>query len=125
MLHHRKPEVVALRYDTPDSSFPKILRVTYTIITIDFASRYCIIRGNSANTRPNLKTYTRLVGIPIQLPIHILNIQCNRNSVWLKSPKILCHMTGGRPHSSSAISLVDVKKGVFDRGVPGVEKSWY
>jgi len=37
----------------------------YTIIAVDFASRYCISRENNANTRPNLKTDTRLVGIRI------------------------------------------------------------
>ena len=38
----------------------------YTIIAIDFASRYCVSRVNSANAQPNLKTDSRLVGMTIQ-----------------------------------------------------------
>ena len=34
------------------------------IIATDLASRHCISRGNSADTRLNLKTDTRMVGIP-------------------------------------------------------------
>ena len=29
------------------------------------------------------------------------------------------------PHSLWAITLADVKRGFFERDVPGVEKSWY
>ena len=36
----------------------------YTIKAFDFASRYCVSCGNSANPRPNLKTDTRLMGTP-------------------------------------------------------------
>ena len=39
---------------------------------------------------------------------------------------VTCYITtAGRLHSSWAISLVDGKRGVFERGVPGVEKGWY
>ena len=37
----------------------------YTIIAIDFASRYWVSRGNSANTLPNLNMDTRLVVISV------------------------------------------------------------
>ena len=42
-----------------------------TVIAIDFASRYCVNRRNSANTHPNVKTDTRLVVIPIHCVIYI------------------------------------------------------
>ena len=37
----------------------------YTIIATDFTSRYCIIHENSANTHPNWKTVTQLMGMPL------------------------------------------------------------
>ena len=37
--------------------------LNYAIIAIDLASRYRAIRGNGANTRPNLMTDTRLAFI--------------------------------------------------------------
>ena len=36
-----------------------------TIIAIDLVGRYCVSRGNNANTCPNLKTDTPLAGILI------------------------------------------------------------
>ena len=35
------------------------------IMVIGFARNYCVSCENNVNTRPNLKTDTRLVGIPI------------------------------------------------------------
>jgi len=55
----------------------------------------------------------------------MVNIACNTNSIWLKSPKILYHVIGGRPHSSWAISLAGVKRRFFERDVAGVEKRRY
>jgi len=46
-------------------------------------------------------------------------------SVWLKSPKILYDMTGGRLHSSGVISLTEIKRRVFEWDMPGTEKSCY
>ena len=36
---------------------------------------------------------------------------------------ILCHMTRGRPHSIWVNSLADVKRGVFERDVPGKRRA--
>ena len=76
----------------------------YTIIAADFASRYCASRGASANTRPNSKTDTRLVGFQYN-DSHILNIARNTSRVWPNHPKLydLYHMTGVRPPSWCAI----------------------
>jgi len=41
-----------------------------------------------------------------------------------KHPK-LYHMTGGWPHPLWAISLADVKRGLFQNDVPGRSEGWY
>ena len=33
-------------------------------------------------------------------------------------------MTGDRPRSSWAISLANIERGVFEKVMPGIEKSW-
>ena len=58
-------------------SSQKTFGVTYKSIAIGFASRYCVSRGNSANTCPNLKTIKTdgwLMGNPIDWPVRILNM---------------------------------------------------
>ena len=62
----RRPGVVAmLLYPGPIVSVKLGIEQSSNcaVIAIDFASRYCFSCWNSANTRPNLKTDTRLVGI--------------------------------------------------------------
>ena len=46
-------------------SIKLVSELSYTVIAIDFASRYCISCENSASTCHNLKMDTHLVGIAI------------------------------------------------------------
>ena len=65
MYYPHKSEVVALPLADHLRKAGEEAQSNHAIIATDFASRYCVSRGNSANTCTNLKTDTQLVGIPI------------------------------------------------------------
>ena len=120
--HHLKPVVVALCYSTPGWSSPQKHCQTKKF-AIYFACRYCISRGSSVSTRPSLMTDSWLVGIPIYLPIHVLNIACK----WAVCGCEITQNYNTWPEANTvwAISLAHAKGGVFERDVLQVEKSWY
>ena len=102
----------------------------YTIINIDFASHYCASHEESANISPNLMTDTvryTTGGNP-----NIMTHSCPKHCVWVVSgwnhtqkATILYHKTRRWPHSLLAILLAGIKRGVIERGVPGVDKTWH
>ena len=113
-IHHPKPGGGSLHYTT--TSLAGHLRKaedwpvsSYIIIATDFASRYCVCSENSANILAPIWKQTGE-----NYDIHILNNACKMSSVWLKSSKIIYHMTRDIPHYSLAISLADVKRRGFE-----------
>ena len=58
--HSRKPGIIALPLADHLCRAGEWAQSNCTIIAIDFSSRYCVSRGKSANTRPNLKIDTQL-----------------------------------------------------------------
>jgi len=62
---------------------------SHKITATDFASHYCVSPVTSANNRPNLKTETWLVEIPIIWCIRTLSTASNTSSVWLKASTLL------------------------------------